>query len=296
MQKKDRVIKWIEKNFERLARYHLLNWMPDKVYLKIKFFLRFKKKLNLNNPITFNEKMQWLKIYDRKPEYAIMVDKYEVKEYVKSIIGERYIIPTLGRWQRFCDINFDVLPEQFVLKCTHDSGGIVIVRNKDEFNKQLAKNKLEKSLRNNYYWLGREWPYKHTKPQIIAEKYMEDRNNTNLSVYKIFNFQGQPNIIQVIQNDKLPNETIDYYTTDWKKLDFRQNYPNSNMLLRKPVLLGEMLSLAKQLSRGFSFIRTDFYIINEEIYFSEFTFYSDAGFAKFEPEKWDFLLGEEIIL
>lgn len=148
--------------------------LPDKMYLKICYKLATGKKLDLKNPQTFNEKLQWLKLYDRKPEYTRMVDKYEAKKYVAEKIGEEYIIPTLGVWDHFDEIDFDSLPDQFVLKCTHDSGGLVIVRDKAKLDKVAAKQKIEKSLKRNYYYSGREWPYKDVKPRIIAEKYMED--------------------------------------------------------------------------------------------------------------------------
>lgn len=274
-----------------------LNLIPDKEYLEMKFALVFGgKKLNLDNPQTFNEKMQWLKLYNRKPEYTELVDKYEVKGYIAKTLGVEYVIPTLGVWCSFDEIDFDSLPQQFVLKCTHDSGGLVIVRDKNKFNKEVAKQKIEKSLKVNYYLASREWPYKNVRPRIIAEKYMQDKQTDNLSVYKVFNFSGEPYIIQVVQNDKMPNETVDYFDTDWKHLNLRQIFSNSDKQIKRPEKLTEMLNIAKKIAQGFPFIRTDFYLINGEIYFSEFTFYSDAGFGKFEPADWDMKLGEKIIL
>ena len=255
------------------------------------------QKLNLNSPKTFNEKLQWLKLNDRKPQYTQMVDKHGVKEYVSNKIGEQYVIRTLGVWERFDDIDFDSLPNQFVLKCTHDSGTIVICKNKETLDIAAARKKINSRMDYNYYYNLREWPYKNVKPRIIAEEFMQDRDYEYLNVFKIFNFNGEPKIIQTIQNDKMPNETIDYFDIEWHLLELKQNFPNSDHPIERPDTLEEMLNLAKILSKDTSpFIRTDFYEINGKVYFSEFTFYSDAGFAKFTPEKWDTILGDWITL
>lgn len=251
---------------------------------------------NLRNPETFNEKLQWLKLHDRKPEYSAMVDKHEVKKYIADRIGEKYVIPTIGVWERFEDIDFDKLPEQFVLKCTHDSGGLIICKDKNKLNIEAAKNKVNRSLGKNYYWHAREWPYKNVQPRILAEPFMKDGENDFLPVYKFMCFHGEPRIIQTIQNDKQPNESIDYFDTEWNLLELRQNFPNSEKPLLKPENLDEMCGLARKLSKGHAFLRVDFYVINGEIKFSEFTFYSDAGFSKFTPEFWDKTLGQWIDL
>lgn len=269
--------------------------LSDEVFLKKWYFLMLNQELNLDNPQTFNEKMQWLKINDRRSEYTMMVDKYRAKIYVAKIIGEEHIIPTLGVWSNYDEIDFSELPNQFVLKSTHDSGGVVIIDNKDKLG-AAVKEKLERSLKNNYYYRGREWPYKNVKPRIIAEKYMQDGNHAYLPVFKIFCFNGVPKIIQSIQNDKQADETIDYFDTDWNLLELKQNFPNSKTPLEKPQKLNEMLELAKKLAGDRPFIRVDFYIIDNVVYFSEFTFYSDSGFQKFEPADWDFRLGSWIEL
>lgn len=271
--------------------------MPDEKYLHILYEAKFKKPLRLNSPITFNEKLQWLKLNDRKPEYSIMVDKYAVKQYVAERIGGRYVIPTLGVWDSFKDIDFASLPNQFVLKCTHDSGGLVICRDKSKFDYNTAKKIINKSLKRNYFFSGREWPYKNVKPRVIAEQYMQDGGHIDLPVYKFFCFDGEPRIIQVIQNDKQTNETIDYFDIEWNRLELRQNFPNSDIPMRKPVMLDEMLNIASQLSKEKAgFIRTDLYVVNGKIYFSEYTFFTDSGLAKFIPEKWDETLGALINL
>lgn len=270
--------------------------LSDEEFLKKAFKIRMGYELDLKNPCTFNEKLQWLKLHDRKPIYTTMVDKYEAKKYVANIIGEEHVIPTLGIWNSFNEIDFNKLPNQFVLKCTHDSGGLVICRDKELFDKKKAKIKLEKCLRRNYYYSSREWPYKDVKPRILAEKYMQDQNTINLPVDKIFNFMGKPELIQAIQDDKTIHETIDYFDTDWNKLDIYQNFPNSKISLNKPVKLAEMIKIARLLCEGFSFIRIDLYHINDNVFFSEFTFYSDSGLEKFHPEKWDSELGNLIEL
>ena len=277
---------------ETKKRYHAL--YDDNNYLKILFFIRTGKELNLQNPQTFNEKLQWLKIHNRKPEYTRMVDKFEFKNYVEEKLGSGYTIPTIGVYDSVDEIEWDKLPEQFVLKCTHDSGSIAICRDKKEFDIDIDTKFLRERLSVNYFWYSREWPYKNVKPRIIAEQYMQDGDNETLNVYKIFNFHGVPKLIQMIQNDKTPEETIDYFDTDWNLLELRQNYPNSEKPLPRPQKLEEMLSLARKLSEGIPFVRTDFYVINGKVYVSEFTFFSDGGMAVFHPEKWDKILGEWI--
>lgn len=270
--------------------------LPTKPWLSWQFKKKFGRKINWENPTTFNEKLQWLKVYNRNPIHTEMVDKYAVKKLVSDLIGEKYIIPTLGVWDRFEDIDFDVLPDQFVLKCTHDSGGLVIVRDKSKMDKAAAKKKFKIALNRNPYDVTREWPYKNVRPRIIAEQYMQDGETSCLPVYKILNFGGEPKIIQAIQNDKTPEESIDYFDTNWNKLDLRQNYPNSATPLERPAALEEMLSLAERLSGGMPLVRTDFYTVNGKVYFSEFTFFSDSGFAKFNPPEWDDKLGGWITL
>lgn len=269
----------------------LLKLLPDYIFLKIKYRYKFNKKLDLNNPQTFNEKLQWLKLYDRNPEYTKMVDKYEAKKYVANIIGEEYIIPTLGVYDKFEDINFATLPNQFVIKCTHDSGGLIICKDKTKLNIKEARKKINKSLKRNYFYTGREWPYKNVKPRIIAEQYMVDESGTELKDYKIFNFNGIPQFIQVDFN-RFKGHQRKLYSTDWKELDFNLVYSiNKNVKISKPEKLKEILKLAKKLSINHSFIRTDFYVINDKIYFGELTFFPEAGFGKFIPEEWDEKLG-----
>lgn len=288
------MLKFAIKVIIRLVPQKILNKIPDAIFLKIRYYAGVGKKLNLENPQTFNEKLQWLKLYDRKPEYTVMVDKHAVKKYVADQIGDEYVIPTLGVWNSFDEIDFDSLPDQFVLKCTHDSGGLVICRDKKTLDIDSAKKKIEKSLKQNFFYRCREWPYKNVPPRIMAEQYMQDGDSRNLPVYKILNFSGEPRIIQVIQNDKTKNETIDYFDTRWHLLKMKQNFPNSAIPMERPVCLSEMLDLARKLSKDLPVIRVDLYEVNGKVYFSEYTFYSDAGFAAFYPEKWDNILGNWI--
>lgn len=283
--------------FNSFARRGWLNRMPDKLYLSLIYRAAFGKKLDWEKPKTFNEKLQWLKLNDRKDEYTKMVDKYEAKQLVTNYIGEKYIVPVVGGpWKNFDDIDFNVLPDQFVLKTTHDCGGVVICKNKAEFDKSYAKRFIDRHLQRNYYLTCREWPYKNIEPKIFAEKYISDENNFILPVYKIFCFNGLPKIIQAIQNDKQKDETIDYFDIHWNNLKLKQNFPNSKKIPQHPKNLENMVNIARELSKGHAFLRIDLYEANGNIYFSEYTFYSDAGLAKFEPAEWDEILGSWIKL
>lgn len=279
---------------------HMLRCLPDSAYISLKYFYHFKKLPNLRNPKTFNEKLQWLKLHDRKEIYTDMVDKYEAKRYIAKRLGEEYIVPTYGVWDKFDDINFDELPEQFVLKCTHDCGGLVICKDKSKLDLEAARLKINKCLKHNYFWECREWPYKNVKPRIMAEEYIENSDekykDKSLIVYKVFCFDGVPQIIQVILNDKQSDETIDYFDANWELLKLKQNFPNSEERIEKPDCLNEMLDLSSKLSKNVPFLRVDWYIVAGNLLFSEFTFYSDAGVAKFEPEEWDYKLGTLIDL
>lgn len=270
--------------------------LPDKLYVCIAYRVRVGKKLNLKNPQTFNEKLQWLKLYDRNPIYTTMVDKYEAKKYVAECIGEQYIIPTLGVWEQFDDIDFDALPKQFVLKCTHDSGGVVICRDREKLDIEAARKKIEKSLKRNYYWSGREWPYKNIKPRIIAEQYMEDGVTQELRDYKVFCFDGIPKVIQV-DFGRFTNHERNLYSTQWEYLGFTSLYPtNPEVVIPKPESLDEMLDLAAKLSNGIPHIRVDMYVVNNKIYFGELTLYHGGGTEKYTPSEWDKRLGDWLVL
>lgn len=268
----------------------------DETYIKKRYHATFGHTINLENPLTISEKLQWLKLHDRKPVYTTMVDKYAVRDYLTEKGASELIVPLVGGpWRNFDEIDFDALPDQFVLKCTHDSGGLYVCKDKSKMDVASVKEKVERSLGRNYFWHGREWPYKNIQPQIIAEQFLKDDVGDVLRVYKIFNFNGEPKIIQMITNDKTAEETINYYDVEWNLLNLRQNYPNGP-IDERPALLEDMLNWAKVLSDGIPFLRTDFYITNGRIYFSEFTFYTDSGFAPYEPQEWDFILGSWIQL
>lgn len=274
--------------FEKMT--HLI---PDEPYLKLKFRQRMGKKLNLKNPQTFNEKLQWLKLYDRNPLYTTLVDKYEAKKYVADILGEEYIIPTLGVWDNFDDIDFDSLPNQFVLKCTHDSGGLVIVKDKSKLDIPSAKKKIESRMSKNYYWHGREWAYKNVKPRIIAEQYMEDAETQELRDYKLFTFGGQVKALFIASDRQKKNEDtkFDFFDADGNHIDVRNGHPNADVPPKLPQNFEEMKKLAQILSKGFVQMRVDFYEINGKTYFGEMTLCHYNGFTPFDPEEWDYTFG-----
>ncbi len=270
--------------------------LSDKNFLKSKYWASTGKKLNLDNPESFNEKLQWLKLNNRRPEYTTMADKYAVREYVKKTIGEEYLIPLLGVWCRPKDIDFDLLPKQFVLKCNHDSGSVIICHDKCAFDRDAAIKSLNKFLEKNYYWQGREWPYKNITPVIIAEEYLVDESNVELKDYKVFNFNGIPKIIQV-DFDRFGNHRRNLYSVNWKYLGYTSQYPTDpSVVIKQPMQLEKLLDCAKRLSSGIPFVRTDFYSVNEKIFFGEMTFYHGGGMERFYPEEWDLRLGSWIKL
>lgn len=268
----------------------------DEFYLKMIYLFELHKWPDLKNPKTFNEKLQWLKLHDRRSEYTTMVDKYAVKEFVAKIIGSEYIIPTLGVWNRFEEIDFNTLPNQFVLKTTHGGGGlaVVICKDKNSFNRQKAKKILDKSLKSNIYANYREWPYKNVPKRIIAEKYMPSDNG--LIDYKVHNFNGVPKFILVCRNRYSTNPMAETFFSDkWEKLDLkRPGHPNPNM--EKPESLQEVLELSALLSKDLPFARTDFYIIDSKVYFGEITFYPASGLSPFYPNEYDKLFGDLLTL
>jgi len=270
----------------------------DELYLRILFFLKQRKVLHLKNPQTFSEKLQWLKLHDRKPEYTTMVDKYAVKEYVANIIGEEYIIPTIGVWDKPEDIDWNSLPDKFVLKTTHGGGsvGVVICKDKNSFNKEKAIRNLSQSLKQNIYTELREWPYKNIKKRIIAEELLEDINNpSDLPDYKFFCFNGDPKYCQVISN-RGTSMTVDFFDKEWKHQPFHEpkNYPFSSKTISAPSQHSKMLELASKLSKGHPFLRVDFYEVNNCIFIGELTFFPTSGFGGFNPKEWDQKFGQFI--
>jgi len=271
----------------------LTHIIPDALYLKLRYRARFHQKLNLKNPKTFSEKIQWLKLYDRRPEYSMMVDKYEVKKYVADLIGEEYIIPTLNVWDSFDEIDFDTLPDQFVLKCTHDSGGLVICNDKANFDKEAAKKKIEASMKAKYYYHGREWSYKNVKPRIIAEEYMEDATTKDLRDYKFFAFNGDVKMLFIAteRQEKDSETKFDFFDMEFNHLPFRNGHPNADVPPAKPQNFELMKELASKLSKGIPHVRVDFYEVDGKVYFGELTFCHWSGLMPFEPHEWDEKLG-----
>lgn len=271
--------------------------IPDRIMLKYSYYKRFKKNLDLKNPKTFNEKLQWLKLYDRKDIYTTMVDKYEVKKYVADIIGEDYIIPTIGIYEKWEDIDFNKLPEQFVIKCTHDSGGLVIVKDKKQFDKKSAEEKIKKCLKNNFFYAGREWPYKNVKPRILIEEYLEDEVDKELRDYKFFCFNGIPQMLFIATNRQGNEETcFDFFDMDFNNLGIINGHPNASVSPHKPYNYEKMKELASMLSKDIPHVRVDFYEVNNRVLFGELTFYHWSGFVPFEPNEWDLKMGEMIDL
>lgn len=271
--------------------------IPDKTYLKLLYRRVFDKRLDLENPKSFNEKLQWLKLYNRNPLYTTLVDKCAVKDYVSNLVneGSLNIIPTIGVWERFEDIDLEKLPEQFVLKTTHDSGSVCICSDKSLFDFKRAKKILTKSLKHNYYLNDREWPYKDVPRRIIGEQYMVDESGTELKDYKFFCFNGEPKLM-FIATDRPVDTRFDYYDIDFNHLPFTQGFPNSDRALTKPKGWTTMIEIAKKLSANIPHVRVDLYDINGKIYFGEYTFYHNSGFVPFNPEEWDYKIGDFIKL
>lgn len=270
--------------------------IPDRIYLKIMYKFVTGKKLNLDKPKSYNEKLQWLKLNDRQELYTQMVDKLEVRKFIAERVGEQYLVPLIGVWDSPDDIDFSTLPNQFVLKCTHDCDGVVICNNKNEFDIKKAKKKLSKALNRNFYYQGREWPYKNVKPRIICEKYLEDKDGGQLTDYKIFNFHGKPKLIQV-DYDRYLGHKRQLFSPTWERLNVSFHFPSdTNKIMEKPVVLKQIIALAKILSEGFIHLRTDFFIVDSKIYIGEMTFYHGTGMGKWSPESFDEEMGEWINL
>lgn len=272
--------------------------LPDKQYLQIVYRFQMGKKLNLKCPVSFSEKLQWLKLYDRKPIYTQMVDKYGAKEYVAKIIGDEYIIPTLGVWSKPEEIEWDKLPNQFVLKCTHDSGGLVICKDKSLLDKEAAMRKLNKSLHTNYYKVGREWPYKNVERRIIAEEFMEDKRYHELRDYKFFCFNGvvKALFIATERQSKSGETKFDFFDENFNHLNILNGHPMATQAPAKPETFEKMKALAAKLSEGIPHVRVDLYDVNGKIYFGELTFSHWGGLKRFDPEEWDVKFGEWLSL
>lgn len=290
----------------KLALYKLSLLIPDSVYLRLKFRKNFGRWPNLRNPQTFNEKLNWLKLHDRNPLYTRMVDKYEAKNYVASIIGDEYIIPTYGVWNRGEDIDFDSLPDKFVLKATHDSGRVIIYRDKSKLDKSKAVREMNESLKRNFFAVTREWPYKNVKPRIIAEKLLETPSNeelagkgyshsdNNVYDYKFFCFNGRVKFMKV-DFDRQTNHGANYYDRDFNLLEIEEAVDcprNPEKGIERPKNFELMIELAEKIANGHKFLRVDFYEVNGNVYFGETTFYPASGMGKLGPDNADLEIGK----
>ncbi len=279
-----------------LSKYGFFRGMPDRQFLEKRYRICMGRTLDLDAPGTYTEKLQWLKLYDRRPMYTEMVDKALAKEFAAQCIGRQYIIPTLGIWDRFEDIDFDSLPRQFVLKCTHDSGGLVICRDKSRLDREKARKKIETALKRNYYWMGREWPYRDVKPRILAEAYMEDSRIGQLRDYKFFTFGGEPKIMYITQGRRGESVTADFLDMDFHRLELKIDHEMSPQLPEKLENFQLMQELAAKLSAGTPQLRVDFYEVDGRVYFGELTFFHCSGMVPLQPEAWDEILGSWVKL
>lgn len=275
----------------------LYNCVSDEQFLRRKYELYCARPLKLKDPQRYTEKIQWLKLYDRNPDYITMVDKIAVKDYVAAIIGAEHVVPMYGAWDSFDEIDFERLPDSFVLKCSHDSGGIYIVKDKEKFDKTKARRIMDAAMKKNFYSGGREWPYKLVKRRILAEQYLEDSKEKELRDYKFFSFDGKVPYL-FIATDRFKNgETcFDFFDADFHHLPFTNGHPNAQVAPHKPVNFDLMLTLASKLSVGIPHVRVDFYEADGKVYFGEMTFFHHSGFVPFEPDEWDYKFGEHIVL
>ncbi len=274
------------------------NKMPDDEFLKRLFKSRLKYDLDLDNPKTFNEKLQWLKLHDRKPEYTIMVDKYKVREYVANTIGEQYLIPLIAVYDKAEDIDFNKLPQKFVLKCNHNSGvGMCICKDKSKINIRKVRKGLNKGLKQDYYLTGREWPYKNVERKIVCEQFMEDKESPDLKDYKFMCFNGEVKC-SFVCSERFSGEglKVTFFDRDWQVMPFTRHYPKSEKVIEKPKNYELMIELAEKLSKNIPFVRVDFYEVNGKVYFGELTFFPGNGLEEFEPEEYDKMLGDYIDL
>lgn len=271
--------------------------VPADKFLRRMYRICMHRELDLDSPKSYTEKLQWLKMYDHRPEYTSMVDKYTVKQYVAEKIGAEYVIPALAVWDRVQDIDFNSLPESFVLKTTHDSGGIVVCKSKKDLNFTAARKTLRSFYRRNYYNHNREWPYKNVPHRIIAEPYMEDSATKELRDYKFFTFGGVPKVLYIAQGRGSGNETrADFFDMDFNHLPFTIDHDMASVPPEKPVNFELMKELAAKLSEGTPQLRVDFYEVDGKVYFGEMTFFHCSGMEAFHPEEWDRIFGDWLVL
>jgi len=278
--------------------FRIFRIIPDSLYLKLKYRLIFGKNLDLKKPKTFNEKLQWLKLHDRNPLYIQLVDKYEVRKYIEKVLGSEYLIPLLGVYNNFEEIDFDALPNEFVLKPTHTSGDIFICRDKSKIDFVKLKKEVNRWLKREYYWLHREWPYKNIKPRIICEPLIKTNDDTLPNDYKFHCFHGEPDNVMVCMERESGEPKFYFFDSKWNLLRYNISGINAphDFTLPKPERIDEMFSIAKRLSEGFPFVRVDLYYENDKIYFGELTFYPQSGFDPNLLPETDLLFGDKIKL
>ena len=301
IQRKIKTFKSVKRPVWRwIAKQSFFKYVPDKTAVKILYANVFNEKLNLKNPKTYNEKLNWMKLYDRNPLYATLVDKAEVKKYVAEIIGEEYIIPTFGVYDTWDKIDFASLPNEFVIKCTHGSGDVVICKDKSNFDFESAKAKITKSLKKNYYKVCREWAYKNVKPRIIIEKYVDEIGSKSLKDFKFYTFNGKCELLLLVSDRGVVNSCVkmDFFDINLNWLPIKKSHINfyNDKKFARPLNYEKMIEIAEKLSKNFVHLRVDLYNANGKIYFGELTFYPAGGMDPFEPKIWDEKIGDLLIL
>lgn len=303
---RDTILRWMNNPWQiaaSMSKHGWLNWLPDKAYLSIMYRAVFAEKIDWGCPRTFSEKLQWLKLNDRKDIYSQMVDKYEAKQFVSKRIGEEYIIPVVGGpWENPEEIEVEKLPDQFVLKTTHDCGGVVICKDKQCFDMEAAKETLQKHLKRNYYLHCREWPYKNVKPRIYAEKYLAAANGTSqLRDYKFFTFNGEPKLMYIAsgRDYALKDAQVvyaDFFDMDFNHVSLRIDHENAPECPCKPETFEQMVQCSRKLAQGTKHLRVDFYEVDGQLYSGELTFFHCGGLHRFITEEWDQRMGDWITL
>lgn len=284
---------WHQPAFKRAILF-VAGLVPDRLYIRLTAKGKLGYSINLDNPKTFNEKLNWLKLYGRNPLYTQMADKYAAKQIVAERIGSQYVVRNLGCWQSFDDIDFDALPDRFVLKCTHDSSGAIVCRDKSTFDKNTARKRINLSLSMNYFYACREWPYKNIQPRIIADELLDDHSGKELNDYKFWCFNGVPKYMYctVKSNDVYEN----FYDMDFKPVDINHGFRRRKPEFERPEDFNLMKELASKLSKGLPFVRVDFFYVAGRVYFGEYTFFDWAGLQPFRSRQQDMELGELIEL
>lgn len=279
----------------RLKLIGLLRFIPDEPYLKMVYRIKSGKKLDLKNPKTFCDKLNWLKLHDVHPEYTRLVDKVAVRDYLKEVVGEDLCLPLLGVWEHYDDIDFDALPDRFVLKCNHDSGSVKVILDKSAMDHGTLREFYESRLKQNPYLLGREYPYRDVPPRIYAEQYMVPAGDCDINDYKFFCFDGKPEIL-FVATERSTDCKFDFFDMDFNHLDIDNIHPQSGKTIEKPKTFEQMKQLAAKLSQGMKFVRIDLYEIDGKLWFSEFTIYHAGGFWPMSPVEWEYKLGDLIRL